>query len=262
MKGLINLESIWRRSLKTLGVYYQWLYHKEKNAPTANMLKMRNFYRQFVEPGSLCFDIGANMGSRVGTFLMLKARVIALEPQKQCVEQLQKVYKNEPVTVVQKGVGAKNELKDFYIASNSLVSSFSTDWIDGMKKKLKDRWDKVEKVEIVTLDQLIEEYGTPDFLKIDTEGFELEVLKGLSSTVKFLSFEYTLPEPDNKAIACLHRITELYGGKVRFNIARDEAYSFKFPDWQSAESMIALVSGPDFVSDNFGNYGDIYAIRG
>lgn len=261
IKGLINFESIWRRSLKAMGLYHKWLFYKERTSPTPKMVAMRNLYSQFVKPGYVCFDIGANMGSRVATFLTLKAKVIAVEPQEECVKELEKVFKGYDVTIVQKGVGAKNEVRDFYVASNSLVSSFSTEWIEGMKQKLKkDRWDKVVQMEIVTLDSLIEKYGEPDFVKIDTEGFEYEVLKGLSRPVKSLSFEYTLPEPDNKAIACVKKLNELYGNKVKYNIARDESYTMKFKEWQSAEGLLALIQSEEFKTENFGNYGDIYVL--
>ena len=92
MKKIINLESIWRRSLKTMGKYYQWLFWQQRNFPTRKMKKMQAFYKQFVEQGNLCFDIGANMGSRVATFLLLKAKVVALEPQKKCVQELRKGF--------------------------------------------------------------------------------------------------------------------------------------------------------------------------
>ena len=42
---------------------------------------MRRFYRQFVPPRSLCFDVGANVGDRVATFVSLRARVVAVEPE-------------------------------------------------------------------------------------------------------------------------------------------------------------------------------------
>lgn len=259
MKGLINFESIWRRSLKALGLYNRWLLYREKHFPNKQMLGMRNVYSQFVTTGSLCFDVGANMGSRIASLLMLGAKVIALEPQEQCLTELRKLYSNKPVTIIGKGVGAFNETKKFYVSSNPLVSSFSEEWIEGMSKKLtKDRWDKTVQMEIVTLDSLIAEYGKPDFIKIDTEGFELEVLKGLNQPVKALSFEYTIPEPGNKTILCIDRINELYSNKAVFNICRDEEYKMKFDEWITGAELKKLIENPSFNTANFGNYGDIY----
>lgn len=260
MKGLINFESIWRRSSKAIGLYYKWLFWQQKNFPTAKMKKMQQLYSQFVKEDSFCFDIGANMGSRVTTFLILKAKVLAVEPQQVCYKELKKVFKKEDVTIIQKGVGAKNEVKDFFVADNSLISSFSTEWIEGMKNKhfSKNKWDKVEQIEIITLDMLIQQYGVPDFIKIDTEGFELEVLKGLSAPVKALSFEYTLPEPGNKALQCIELLDKLYNGKIVLNICRDEAYEMHFKNWVTIAEIKKLIISDEFSNKNFGNYGDIY----
>jgi FkbM family methyltransferase len=261
MKGIINFESIWRRSLKALDMYNKWLFWREQHWPTVKMKKMRELYAGFVNEGDLCFDIGANMGSRVASFLSLKAKVIAVEPQRICYIELQIIFKNKNVEVVPKGVGATNEIKDFYLADDSLISPFSTEWIKGQKTGhfKKNNWDRIEKVEIVTLDMLIQQYGTPDFIKIDTEGFELEVLKGLSKPVRALSFEYTLPHQKEKAIECIQLIDQLYHGKVSYNICRDEVYTMNLPQWLQATDFIRELESDAFNVDNFGLYGDIYA---
>jgi FkbM family methyltransferase len=263
MKGLINFESINRRTLKSLGLYYKWLFYKERKSPTASMLKMRKLYSRFINPGDLCFDIGANMGSRVASFLVLKAKVVAVEPQEICMKELKKTFRNQPVYFEKKGVGAKEGVEEMFIANNSLISSFSKSWIEVMKTKhQKNNWDKSEQVEITTLDLLIEKYGIPDFIKIDTEGYELEVLKGLSRPVKSLSVEYTLPDPQQKTQASLDLLEKLYDQKALYNISVEETYDLKFPEWINIEEMKQLLNGPGFSSENFGGYGDIYVIAG
>ena len=260
MKKIINLESIWRRSLKSLGKYYQWLFWQQRNFPTRKMKKMQAFYGEFVKPDYLCFDIGANMGSRVATFLLLKGKVIALEPQQKCVQELRKVFGNYDVTVIPKGVGSKNEVKEFFLADDPLVSSFNQEWIKGMKDThlQKKNWNKSERIEIVTLDMLMKEYGVPDFIKIDTEGFELEVIKGLSTPVKALSFEYTLPHLKEQVIHCVDLLDELYKKKALFNICRDESYAMKFDKWMDADRLKNILKSEEFNKNKYGVYGDIY----
>ena len=260
MKKIINLESVWRRSLKSLGKYNQWLFWLQRHFPTRKMKKMQALYGQFVKRDYLCFDIGANMGSRVATFLMLKAKVVALEPQKKCVDELKKVFGSYQVTVIPKGVGSKNEVKEFFLADDPLVSSFNQEWIKGMKDTYlqKKKWDKSEKIEIVTLDMLMKEYGVPDFIKIDTEGFELEVIKGLSTPVKALSFEYTLPHLKEQVINCVELLDTLYKKQAMFNICRDESYAMKFADWMDADRLKNLLRSEEFNKNNYGIYGDIY----
>jgi FkbM family methyltransferase len=263
MKGIINIESITRRTLKFFGLYYKWLFYKEQHAPTKQMLQMRSLYGNFIAPGDLCFDIGANMGSRVGSFLMLGAKVIALEPQKSCCAELKNVYANQPVEIIQKGVGAKNEIKKFYVSNNSLISSFNLEWIEEIKKKhTKNNWNQIEEVEIVTIDSLIEMYGMPKFIKIDTEGFELEVLKGLTNKVDSLSFEYTMPDNQQKTLACLKTIDQLYQGKALYNICKDEEFNMHFTNWVEIGELEKIIVNPDlFNQAHFGPYGDIYIKR-
>lgn len=263
MKGLINFESITRRSLKAMGLYYKWLFYKERKSPTASMLKMRKLYSNFIQEGDLCFDIGANMGSRVASFLMLKARVVAVEPQEICMNELKKTFHDHPVYFEKKGVGAKQGMEVMFIATNSLISSFSKSWIDVMKDKhRKNNWDRSEQVEITTLDLLIEKYGLPAFIKIDTEGYELEVLKGLSQPVKDLSFEYTLPDPQEKTIACINIIEKIYDQHALFNLSVEESYEFKFPEWINGEQLKQTIKSKQFSAENFGGYGDIYVSSG
>ena len=46
------------------------------------------------------------------------------------------------------------------------------------------------RVPCTTLDCLIEEYGRPDYIKLDIEGAELDALAGLSSRVDLISLEF------------------------------------------------------------------------
>jgi FkbM family methyltransferase len=45
---------------------------------------------------------------------------------------------------------------------------------------------------MTTMDTLISLYGKPDYCKIDVEGFEINVLKGLNIPLNLVSFEYHL----------------------------------------------------------------------
>src|SRR5436305_15306189 len=64
-----------------------------------------DFYSQFVAPGSLVFDIGANVGNRVQVFLAIGARVVAVEPQQFCVETLSPRWgRNSRLTILPMGI--------------------------------------------------------------------------------------------------------------------------------------------------------------
>jgi hypothetical protein len=67
---------------------------------------------------------------------------------------------------------------------------------------------------MTTLDKLIEQFGIPSFIKIDVEGFEYEVIKGLSKPVKALSLEFT-PEIIESTYKCINYLQQL--GKINLN---------------------------------------------
>ena len=113
-------------------------------------------------------------------------------------------------------------------------------------------WDQSAQVSAVTLDDLIARHGRPGFVKIDVEGAELDVLRGLSSALDMLSFEFTTLQR-HLAYDCVDRCKEL--GMDRFNVSLRESQTFQMSEWVDAASMKALIERlpPD------ANSGDVYA---
>ncbi|MFK7772103.1 MAG: FkbM family methyltransferase [Saprospiraceae bacterium] len=74
-------------------------------------------------------------------------------------------------------------------------------------------------MELTTLDQIIEQEGVPAFIKIDVEGYELEVIQGLNARIPLLSFEANFPEFKEETFLILERLVEIDEGcKFNFSI--------------------------------------------
>jgi FkbM family methyltransferase len=219
-------------------------------------IEMRvNFYKQFIDSGDLVFDVGANVGNRITPLLEIGARVIAVEPQDYCIKVLEAKFGSR-IKIVKKGLGEKEEKKEFYVADATTISSFSTEWIEAVKKdRFKEfHWKATNKIQLITMDKLISTYGLPKFVKIDVEGYELEVLKGLTQIIPLISYEYTTPEQTDKALACLnllHSITP----KIECNYSVGESMNFELSTWKTKEEMEEIINSSDFISTGF---GDIY----
>ena len=206
------------------------------------------FHSQFIKQGDLVFDVGANIGNRTALYLSLGAKVVCFEPQPNCINALISRFGSQ-VIVVPEGLGSKAGLFEFSICSAApTISTFSEQWKVGRFKDF--RWDSKAVVKVDTLDAAILRFGVPAFCKIDVEGFEFEVLSGLSHPIS-LSFEYT-SECLDQAQLCIGRLSGL--GIKQFNYTLGENMGFE-GDWISGAEVMGAIRGIG-VSDA---WGDIYA---
>lgn len=213
--------------------------------------KMLNFYSQFIKKGDLCFDIGAYFGNRTEIFLELEAKVVAVEPQEKWANYLEKKFgKNPNFRLVKKGLSDREgELSLFICEEADSISTFSNRWKTGRFSDYK--WTKQKLVPVTTLDRLINEFGLPVFCKIDVEGFEYQVLKGLSQPIKYLSFEF-VKEFFGETKMCLNYLLSL--GQATFNCDFYESMELYFSKWVGAEEISQKIES---INDDLLG-GDIY----
>lgn len=214
--------------------------------------RRRRFYARIMGRGDLCFDIGANVGNRTDVFRSLGAHVIAVEPQPDLAAYLRARFATR-VTVVEAATGATSGSAELHLSSSHTVASMSTKFIDKARTEgwfgQDVRWSGEITVPLVTLDWLIQEHGSPRFIKIDVEGSEPEVLAGLSTPVPWISFEYTDHFPE----LAQHCVTHLRAiGDYEFCYSVGETFEWITPTFTSGDEVLAAAGGS-------GPWGDIYA---
>lgn len=221
---------------------------------------LRSFYRAFVQPGDRVFDVGAHLGDRTTAFAALGARVLALEPQPRLFAWLQRLAgRHQGVTCLQLAVGAAPGVLELATSrTNPTVASLSPEWRARVMQEQPGfagvNWDVRLRVEVTTLDDLIERFGEPAFCKIDVEGFEPEVLAGLSRPLPALSLEFVAGALD-QALACVERLEQL--ASYRYQVVEGERRQFSLVEWVDADGIRAwLEAGAEGLAS-----GDLYARR-
>jgi hypothetical protein len=112
-------------------------------------------------------------------------------------------------------------------------------------------------VPVVTLDSAIRAFGIPYYCKIDVEGWELEVLNGLTNAIPIISFEYHLNKKDiQKVKNCLEKMNVF--GESHVNVTPAEQCKFVFQHWMPLEQFLEWFPG-DLQQILTGDlYGDIF----
>jgi FkbM family methyltransferase len=132
--------------------------------------------REIVKPGDVVWDVGANVGLFAFAAAARGATVVALEPDVWLASLLRRSIAENgcPVSVLAAAASDSVGIADFVIAQRGRAANHlagaGTDQAGGVRE--------THKTPTVTLDSLLKYFPAPSVLKIDVEGFELQVLRG------------------------------------------------------------------------------------
>ncbi len=147
-------------------------------------------------------DIGANTGQFAESLFDFdyKGKVISFEPVSKCYNALQKRAKNNPNHIIAErcAIGDLDQEIEINISDDSVFSSVLKISDDHTKIRPKSRIVKQESVNLYRLDSIIDKYipkgETSILLKIDTQGFEKQVLDGAKNSIKrFAGIKIEIP---------------------------------------------------------------------
>lgn len=259
-----SLKEVVQSGLDTLGLYrrvknsalYDWYWTAAGGEHARKKEQEKRFYEDLLPPPRkrrLIFDIGANEGAKTRVFLEMSARVVAVDPDPHNQKLLRDSFEAYrlrplPVAIVPKAVSEYSGSAIFWMSEpGGAKNTLSSKWVEELSRdderfgcRLEFRQKLV--VETTTLDDLIQEFGVPDFIKIDVEGHEPAVLNGLRQPVPALSFEVNLPSFLEEGLQCVDRLEELAAGG-RFNCCTDVASGFLLEQWLDANSFREQLRG-------------------
>jgi FkbM family methyltransferase len=220
--------------------------------------RMRAFYLRLVPKNSLVFDIGANMGTMTGVFTSRGAKVVAVDANEDCVRHIALTTSRAEVQPVHSAIGATNgEARLKVCDRKDKMSSLSDEWREAVStanQNYAGMWNREATVPMLTMDALVERFGLPFYIKIDVEGYEDQVIAGLTECPQLLSFEFNTVflEPAKSA---LH--SSVFNG-ARFNYTLVDPVKFELPDWVCRDELASRIMDPKFGS----GVGDIFVRKG
>ena len=173
-----------------------------------NKIKVLNFFKKKLSQNSLnVIDVGGHKGETINFFIknFNINKIYVFEPNRQLYQTLIKKYKNQNIFIFNYAVGFQNEKKELNISIDSASSTINkintnTNYFKRKQKfltfgKNKTYFVDIQEIEIINLSEfLLKKENKIDILKIDTEGYELNILKGISyndfKKIKFIYFEH------------------------------------------------------------------------
>tara|TARA_A100001234_G_scaffold215610_1_gene220566 strand:+ start:354 stop:1094 length:741 start_codon:yes stop_codon:yes gene_type:complete len=177
----------------------------------SNKRKVVNFFQKYLKKKELkIIDIGAHKGETIDLFLdnFSINKIYAFEPNLELFNHLKNSskYNQKEINFYNFGVGEKSEIKNLNImldSSSSTLNSLDTN-TNYYRRKLKffsllgetkTFLEKKQQITVINLsDVIFKKENHIDILKIDTEGYEYNVLKGLNSDdfkkINFIYFEH------------------------------------------------------------------------
>lgn len=173
------------------------------------------------------FDIGANIGNWSLSNLDNCDKIISVEASPNTFQKLlnNTINNNKIVSLNYAVCNSDKEFIEFYNCSADTLSTINKDWLDSEKSRFYKKFDyNIITCKPITIDKLIQEYGTPELIKIDVEGGEFECLSSLTQKVNNICFEWA-SETNDITFKCLDYLENL--GYSEFAIQFEDNYTYR-----------------------------------
>ncbi len=136
-----------------------------------------------IKKGDIVLDIGAN----IGYYALAEAKIVgetgkvyAIEPVSSNFKLLKKNINLNNLTNVatfQYAFGDRNSMAEIFVSNFSNLSAVNKNAAGG-------EIVEVQPVNMMTIDEFVKDKETPKLIRMDVEGYEYEILKGMQSTLK------------------------------------------------------------------------------
>jgi len=159
------------------GISHDLYFHGTREQASISYLLNNNI----IKPGDIALDIGGN----IGYYVLLESKLVgetgkvyALEPVKDSCDQLRKnIELNNRTNIETYNIAAS----DVNGTSNIHISCYRN-W-SSLVNTIPTRFSHTEKITTVTMDNFLNDKPTPNFIRMDVEGYEYAIVRGLKQTL-------------------------------------------------------------------------------
>lgn len=188
-----------------------------------------HFYKNLLgDKNEIIFDVGANTGEKAAIFKKLSKKIICFEPSPNSIDTLKKRFAWTNIIIMPIAISNSESITQLYILENmQTLNSINSKQLRHVVKPMSNGSKiKIIDVKTETLDNAIEKFGRPEYIKIDVEGNEKEVIEGLTMPVKYISFENCSSLFLDEGISSIEHLEQIANGKAKFNILVDGHFIF------------------------------------
>ena len=205
-----------------------------------NKLKVLKFFKKNLNNDFLhIIDIGGHKGETLEFFLnnFNINKIFVFEPNKELFEYIKNKFNSNKIYLFNYGVGIKNEKKILNITVNSASSTINninknTEYFKRKKRLLSFGSNKfflgTQTIKVVNLSEFIlHKENKIDILKIDTEGYEFKVIKGLGhsiSKIKLIHLEHHFDD----MIIKNYNLSDIHNYLISYNFVKVFKIKMKF----------------------------------
>lgn len=195
----------------------------------------------------IIYDIGANNGNftQLNIPIYQNAKFILVEANPNLCNFLNEKFANSNnIIVLNRCISEKDNTKIKFYVNNTCdgISTACKKWIQD--SRFKNNFQSITEVDIdsISIDSLIEQYGKADYIKIDVEGYENIVIRGMNRYQGLLSFEWA-EEMKTEIKESLHRLNSL-GYENFYILSGTDYYSFmpQKSDYIDYDSIIEIIN--------------------
>jgi len=204
--------------------------------------KILNFFKKKKIEIKYLIDVGSHKGLYTDLFLrnFKIKKIIMFEPQLKIYNFIKKKYnKSKKIKIYNLAVSDQNSILNLRLNHHDLTTSLSRFNENNFYLKIKSILFSVKnmtykkiKIKTIKLENIFKKkiINKVDVLKIDTEGHELQVLKGLNRNIK--KIKYILIEFHNDKIYLKYNSRNIHNYLLKNNFVLEAKFKFPFTTWE------------------------------